>query len=106
MRNAALVEKRKIFTLKYDPDLHGFALLNMTGEQLTAVALNDPFTRYFTMAYGQTTQASSKIFNLYINITGGKEINDMSEYLALAAFFRSPLEAAIGVNEVFLNSTC
>ena len=102
MRNAVLGDRRKTFTLKHDPALHGFALLNMTGEQLKAVALKDPFTRYFTIAYAQTTTASGKTFDLYNNITGGEEINNMSEYLEIAAFFSSALEAAIGVNRIFL----
>ena len=102
MRDAALDERRKTFTLKHDPALHGFALLNMTKGELQAVALKDPFTRYFTIAYAQTTTASSKTLDLYNNITAGKEINSMSEYLEIAAFFGSALEAAIGVNKTFL----
>ena len=101
MRNAALGEKRKTFTLKHDPALHGFALLNMTGEQVTAVALNDPFTKDYTIAFVQTSIASDKMLELYNNITGGEEINNMSEYLEIAVFFSSALEEAIGVNGIF-----
>ena len=102
MRKAALDETRKTFTLKHDPALHGFALLNMTEEELKAVALQDPFTRYFTIAYAQTTTASGKTFDLYNKINDGEEINSMSEYLEIAAFFSSALEAATGVNIIFL----
>ncbi|KAJ7369850.1 hypothetical protein OS493_036077, partial [Desmophyllum pertusum] len=38
IRNADLAKNKKIYTLKYDEDLHGFALLNMTQTQLGAVA--------------------------------------------------------------------
>ena len=97
-RNAALVKNKKIFTLKYDPALHGFALLNMTQQQLAAYVLADPFTRYFATAYLQVTQASSKSFDLYNNLTAGQEITDFSEYLKLSAFFQSAPELAVGVN--------
>ena len=97
-RNAALVKNKKIFTLKHDPALHGFALLNMTQQQLAAYVLADPFTRYFATAYLQITQASSKSFDLYNNLTAGQEITDFSEYLKLSAFFQSAPELAVGVN--------
>ncbi|XP_073245917.1 polyunsaturated fatty acid 5-lipoxygenase-like isoform X2 [Porites lutea] len=95
-RNAALNQNKKIWTLKHDPDLHGFALLNMTSEQLRAIALQDPFIRYYASAYLQTSQASNKSFHLYNSITAGQEITDITEYLKLSAFFQSALEPAIG----------
>ena len=97
-RNAALVKNKKIFTLKYDPALHGFALLNMTQLQLAAYVLADPFTRYFVNAYIQVTKAGGKSFDLYNNLTAGQEITDFSEYLKLSAFFQSAPEPAVGVN--------
>ena len=103
-RNAALNQNKKIWTLKHDPDLHGFALLNMTSEQLGAIAVQDPFIRYYASAYLQTTQASSKSFDLYNNITAGQEITELSEYLKLSAFFQSALEPAIGVSIFFCYS--
>ena len=103
-RNAALNQNKKIWTLKHDPDLHGFALLNMTSEQLGAIALQDPFIRYYASAYLQITQASSKSFDLYNNITAGQEITELSEYLKLSAFFQSALEPAIGVSILFCYS--
>ena len=103
-RNAALNENKKIWTLKHDPDLHGFALLNMTSEQLGAIAVQDPFIRYYASAYLQITQASSKSFDLYNNITAGQEITELSEYLKLSTFFQSALEPAIGVSMLFYYS--
>ena len=103
-RNAALNQNKKIWTLKHDPDLHGFALLNMTSEQLGAIALQDPFIRYYASAYLQTTQASRKSSALYINTTAGQEITELSEYLKLSAFFQSALEPAIGVSMLFCYS--
>ena len=114
-RNAALNENKKIWTLKHDPDLHGFALkhdpdlhgfalLNMTSEQLGAIAVQDPFIRYYASAYLQITQASSKSFDLYSNITAGQEITELSEYLKLSTFFQSALEPAIGVSMLFCYS--
>ena len=103
-RNAALNQNKKIWTLKHDPDLHGFALLNMTSEQLGAIAVQDPFIRYYASAYLQITQASSKSFDLYNNITAGQEITELSEYLKLSAFFQSALEPAIGVSMLFCYS--
>ena len=100
-RNAALLQNKKTFTLKHDPALHGFALLNMTQEQLAAVALKDPFTRYYTTAYIQNSQAAAKSFVLYLNITAGQEIAHISEYLKTSAFFQSAPERAIGVNICF-----
>jgi len=73
----------------------------MTTNQLAAVVLKDPFTRYYLTAYGQTTEASNKAFDLYNNLTAGQEITDISEYLKLTAFFQSALEPAIGVNISF-----
>ena len=104
LRNAALNQNKKIWTLKHDPDLHGFALLNMTSEQLGAIAVQDPFIRYYASAYLQITQASSKSFDLYNNITAGQEITELSEYLKLSAFFQSALEPAIGVSILFCYS--
>ncbi|CAH3036867.1 unnamed protein product, partial [Porites lobata] len=95
-RNAALNQNKKIWTLKHDPDLHGFALLNMTSEQLGAIAVQDPFIRYYASAYLQTTEASRKSAALYRNITAGQEITELSEYLKLSEFFQSALEPAIG----------
>jgi len=74
----------------------------MTQNQLKAVLLKDPFTRYYLTAYGQTTGASGKTFDLYNNLTAGQEITDISEYLKLSAFFQSAVELAIGVNISFL----
>ena len=73
----------------------------MTPQQLAEVALNDPFTRYYTTAYSQTTSASGSAYDLYINITAGQEITDLSEYLKLAEFFQSALEPVIGVDRIF-----
>ena len=103
-RNAALNQNKKIWTLKHDPDLHGFALLNMTSEQLGAIAVQDPFIRYYASAYLQTSQASNKSFELYNKITAGQEITDITEYLKLSAFFQSALEPAIGVSMLFCYS--
>lgn len=73
----------------------------MTSEQLRAIALQDPFIRYYASAYLQTSQASSKSFDLYNNITASQEITDITEYLKLSAFFQSALEPAIGVSILF-----
>ena len=100
-RNAALNQNKKIWTLKHDPDLHGFALLNMTSDQLGAIALQDPFIRYYASAYLQTTEVRRKSTALYQNITAGQEITQLSEYLKLSAFFQSALEPAIGVSILF-----
>ena len=99
LRKAALAENQRTYTLKHDPAVHGFALLNMTAQELGAVALKDPFMRYFTTAYVGMTKASTSIFELYKNITAGKgEIKDISEYLEIEAFFQTALEPAVAVN--------
>ena len=103
-RNAALNQNKKIWTLKHDPDLHGFALLNMTSEQVAAIALQDPFIRYYASVYLQNLQANTKSSALYRNITAGQEITELSEYLKLSAFFQSALEPAIGVSMLFCYS--
>ena len=59
IRNAALAQNKKTFTLKQAP--HGFALLNMTTAELGAVALNDPFSSYYTRAYVGMTQINRGI---------------------------------------------
>ena len=92
LRNAALAENKKTFTYKYDPELHGFALLNMTSEQLGQVALKDPFMRYVTAAYVGMATASNKLFETYSSMTAGQEFNDTSDYLKLSTFFQSTLE--------------
>ena len=102
LRNAALAENKKTFTYKYDPELHGFALLNMTSKQLGQVALKDPFMRYFTVAYVGVTTASNKLFETYSNMTAGQEFNDTSDYLKLSTFFQSTLEPVVGVNIGFV----
>ena len=91
-RNAALDQNKKIWTLKHDPASHDFAVLNMTSQQLAAILLKDPFTRYYITLYSQTTSASNKSFNLYNKITAGQEITNISEYLRLTAFIQSALE--------------
>ena len=73
----------------------------MTAKELAAVALKDPFMKYVTTAYVSMTQASNTIFETYNNLTGGKEINSISEYLALSEFFQSTLGPIIGVNSTF-----
>ena len=103
LRNAALVENKKTYTYKYDPEIHGFAVLNMTSEQLGQVALKDPFTRYFTRAYVGMTEASGKLLETYLSMTDGQEFNDTSDYLGLSTFFQSTLEPAVGVNIRFVS---
>ena len=76
----------------------------MTSEQLGAIALQDPFIRYYASAYLQTTEASRESAALYRNITAGQEITELSEYLKLSAFFQSALEPAIGVSMLFCYS--
>ena len=99
-RSAALAQNKKIWTLKHDPASHDFTVVNMTSQQLAAILLKDPFTRYYTTLYSQTTSASGKSFDLYNNITAGQEITDISEHLRLTAFFQSALEPVMGVNIV------
>ncbi|XP_078349100.1 polyunsaturated fatty acid 5-lipoxygenase-like isoform X3 [Oculina patagonica] len=96
IRNAALAENKKTYTLIHDPALHGFALLNMTAQELGAVALKDPFMRYVTTAYVGMTQASSKVFDTYINITHGQEFTEIADYLKLSAFFQTYFEPVVG----------
>lgn len=95
IRNAALAQNKKTFTLKQAS--HGFALLNMTVAELGAVALNDPFTRYYTRAYVGLTTINNGILEQYNNATFGQEITDISEYLKMSKFFDSVLEPAVGV---------
>lgn len=102
LRKAALVENKKTYTYKYDTELHGFAILNMTSEQLGQVALKDPFMRYFTQAYVGMTRTSNKLLETYLGITDGQEFNDTSDYLGLSKFFQSTLEPVVGVNIGFV----
>ena len=83
--------------------MHGFAVLNMTSEQLGQVALKDPFTRYFTRAYVGMTEASGKLLETYLSMTDGQEFNNTSDYLGLSTFFQSTLEPAVGVNIRFVS---
>ena len=76
----------------------------MTSDQLGAIALQDPFIRYYASAYLQTTEVRRKSTALYQNITAGQEITQLSEYLKLSAFFQSALEPAIGVSMLFCYS--
>lgn len=102
LRKAALVENKKTYTYKYDPEMHGFAILNMTSEQLGQVALKDPFMRYFTQAYVGMARASNKLLETYLGMTDGQEFNDTSDYLGLSTFFQSTLEPVVGVNIRFV----
>jgi len=98
VRNAVLAQNKKTFTLKQAS--HGFALLNMSIAELGAVALNDPFSRYYTRAYVGMTLANREILKQYNNTTFGQEITEISEYLKMSQFFESVLEPAVGVSVV------
>lgn len=74
----------------------------MTSKQLGAVALQDPFMRYFTVAYVGMTEASNALYEKYNKLTSGQEINNISDYLELSKFFQSFLEPAVGVNNRFV----
>lgn len=74
----------------------------MTSKQLGAVALQDPFMRYFTVAYVGMAEASNALYEKYYNLTSGQEINNISDYLELSKFFQSFLEPAVGVNNRFV----
>ena len=105
VRKAALAENKKTWTLKHDPDVYGFARLNMTPTQLAAIVFKDPFTRYYTTAYTQTLKTNEKVLTQYINQTSGQPINDFSEYLAMSEFFQTVLEPLVGVITVLLYSS-
>ena len=105
VRKAALAENKKTWTLKHDPDVYGFARLNMTPAQLAAIVFKDPFTRYYTTAYTQTLKTNEKVLTQYINQTFGQPINDFSEYLAMSEFFQTVLEPLVGVITVLLFSS-
>lgn len=74
----------------------------MTSKQLGAVALQDPFMRYFTVAYVGMAEASNVLYEKYNKLTSGQEINNISDYLELSKFFQSFLEPAVGVNNRFV----
>lgn len=74
----------------------------MTSKQLGAVALQDPFMRYFTVAYVGMAEASNALYEKYNKLTSGQEINNISDYLELSKFFQSFLEPAVGVNNRFV----
>ena len=95
IRNDALAQNKKTFTLKQAS--HGFALLNMTTAELGSVALNDPFTRYYTRAYVGLVEINRGVLDQYNNATFGQEITNISEYLKMSQFFESVLEPAVGV---------
>ncbi|XP_073246918.1 polyunsaturated fatty acid 5-lipoxygenase-like [Porites lutea] len=96
VRKAALAENKKTWTLKHDPDVYGFARLNMTPAQLAAIVFKDPFTRHYTTAYTQTLKTNEKVLTKYINQTFGQPINDFSEYLAMSEYFQTVLEPLVG----------
>lgn len=98
IRNAALAQNKKTFTLKQAS--HGFALLNMTIPELGAVALNDPFSSYYTRAYVGLIQINTAVLEQYNSTTFGQEITDISEYLKMSEFFQSSLEPAVGVSKM------
>ena len=98
IRNAALAQNQKTFTFKQAS--HGFALLNMTIPEVGALALKDPFTRYYTSAYVGMTQANTKILEQYNNATFGQEITDILDYLKISEFFQSVLEPVVGVSAI------
>ncbi|KAJ7340315.1 hypothetical protein OS493_003048 [Desmophyllum pertusum] len=94
IRNTALAQNKKIYTLK--PASHGFALLNMTIPELAVVALTDPFSRSYTRSYIGLTGANNNIRDKYLNETARQEITDISEYLNISDFFQTVLEPVIG----------
>ncbi|XP_068671923.1 polyunsaturated fatty acid 5-lipoxygenase-like isoform X3 [Montipora foliosa] len=96
MRDKELARKKATFTYKFNPSVHGFALLNMKPNELAAVLTQDPFSKYCVTAYFQTVFASNVSLHQYMSITGGKEITNISEYLPLSAFFQLFMEPAIG----------
>ena len=75
----------------------------MTIPEVGAIALQDPFTRYYTSAYVGMTQANKKILEQYNNATFGQEITDILEYLKISEFFQTSLEPVIGVSTIFLS---
>ena len=105
VRKAALAENKKTWTLKHDPDVYGFARLNMTPEELAPIVLKDPFTRYYTTAYNQTLRTNEKVLVQYIKQTLGQPIDDFSEYLAMSEYFQTVLEPLVGVITVLLFSS-
>ena len=84
-RNRENFLKRKKFkyTLKYDKDQHGFALLNMTQLQLIDVAIKDPFMSQFTIQYLLMLAKAQAVRGAYSLGQIGNEINHMSEYLSM-----------------------
>lgn len=98
MRDKELAVKRGIFTLKENPQLDGYAMLNMTPQEFVAVSQQDTFTRYFIAAFFQMSTASENTAKAYNSLTAGQEIANISEYLQLSRFFESAMEQAIGVS--------
>ncbi|XP_068671928.1 polyunsaturated fatty acid 5-lipoxygenase-like isoform X1 [Montipora foliosa] len=96
MRDKELAGKQATFTYKFDASVHGFALLNMTPNELAVVLTQDPFSRYCFNGYLTSVFTSNASLYQYLSITGGKEITNISEYLLLSASFQSFMEPAIG----------
>lgn len=96
VRDKELAVKRGIFTLKENPQLDGYAMLNMTPQEFVAVSQQDTFTRYFIAAFFQMSTASENTAKAYNSLTAGQEIANISEYLQLSTFFESAMEQAIG----------
>ena len=74
----------------------------MTKPEVSAVALQDPFTRYYATAWLGMAQTNRKILEQYNNATFGQEITNILEYLKISNFFQSSLEPVIGVSTIFL----
>ena len=100
MRNAALAQNKKTWTLRHNPALHGYAVLDMSIKELHAAVLKDPFSRYYATAYLGTVGINDKAYEEYNNATSGQEIDDFADYLTMSEFFQTVLEplAGVGVN--------
>ena len=74
----------------------------MTKPEVGAVALQDPFTRYYATAYLGMARTNKLILEQYNNATFGQEITNILEYIKISDFFQSSLEPVIGVSIMFL----
>ncbi|KAL9962224.1 hypothetical protein ACROYT_G031306 [Oculina patagonica] len=91
VRKTGLASAKLFWRLKYDENLHGFALVDMGPIELEAHVLADPFTQHYAVNYLGMVVGTTTTLTLYNLANTGNQINNISEYLPLSEFFQNSL---------------
>lgn len=98
VRNEDLATKKLLWTLKYDENLHGFALLNMGPLKLIHSTFFDPFIANYAANYLRMAVGTTPTLYRYNLENIGNEIHNISEYRNLSEFFQDILLGSVSIN--------